>query len=149
MLLVILSVLLGHADCRVREAAHEGLAMVATPAELMPLLDSPDPEIRMRASLLLDEVGHAELRRYLLSFATLPYIDADPTWTGRGWQRYLTQAMDWHREAGRPMGEAAGWPEYRLATLLAMDSGALWYDPLAWPVLQGRTAKYLACRRWE
>lgn len=149
LLVAVLTSLLASPDYATRDAATAALASLATPADLAPLLDSPDPEVRMRASLLLDELEGAPLRRWLASWQSLPYIDADPQWQAKGWQVYLGRAMRWHRDHGRPDGMDADWSSYKLATLLAIEDGALWYDPLAWPVLLRRTECYRACRRWE
>ena len=148
ILIAVLCVLLGSPSGNVRAAATSALSLIASPRDLSPLLDSRDPEVRMRASLILDDLAGAALRRELLSFATLPYIDADPCWTAKGLQPFLTAAREWHVARGLPIGPDAGWPEYSLATRLAMEAGVLWPD-VTWGVLTVRTECYRAFRRWE
>lgn len=141
MLIVTLLLLLGHPNYAMRQAAHDGLVELAEPADLLPLLDHPDPEVRWRADLLIMQTGWKELRRLLASLQSVPFIDADPDWQRHGLQIYLSKALSQCHERGVRTG-APDYPEYKLATCYALHDGRL-TDPwrLAW--MMERTAVYM------
>lgn len=147
MFISVLILLLAHPHYAVRQAAHDGLIELAEPRDLLPFLDHHDPEVRWRVDLLISQTGWKELRLLFASLRGLPYIDADPCWSSSSrFQPYLSRAMSRFHERGWKVG-APEYPEYRLASQLAMEDGML-TDPwrLAW--MLERTAVYGECRAW-
>ena len=141
LVVTLLLLLLGHPNYAMRQAAHDGLVELAEPTHLLPFLDHRDPEVRWRADLLISQTGWKELRRFMASLQGVPFIDADPDWQRNGWQDCLSRAFQQCHERGVRTG-APDYPEYRLATLLAVQDGRL-TDPwrLAW--MMERTGAYL------
>lgn len=104
LVVIVLLLLLGHPNYTMRQAAHDGLVELAEPLHLLPFLDHPDPEVRWRADLLIMQTGWKELRRFLASLQSMPFIDADPDWQRQGLQIYLSRAFAHCHERGVRVG---------------------------------------------